>query len=119
MPTQNGTSRYPGADCQRIWATVISRKVTSVHMMNWGSGTVAGLVGFGEAGFRGLYAIGGVRAAYARRGGRDRQLQAPFDRPALMKAQDDAGGEGVAGARGAAYLLPWQPDGALPPGPAA
>jgi hypothetical protein len=36
-----------------------------------------------------------------------------------MKAQDDAGGEGVACARGAAYLLAWQPDGALPPGSAA
>jgi hypothetical protein len=35
-----------------------------------------------------------------------------------MKAQDDAGGEGVARTGRAAYLLAWQPDGALPPGPA-
>jgi len=36
-----------------------------------------------------------------------------------MNAQDDPGGEGVACARRAAYLLAGQPNGALPPGAAA
>src|SRR5580700_890160 len=87
--------------------------------MNRGSGAVAGPVGFGEACSCGLYAVGGVRAAYARRGGRDRQPQASFDGPAAVKAEDDASGEGVACAGRAAYLFAWQPDGALSPGPAA
>jgi hypothetical protein len=77
------------------------------------------LVGFGQAGLRGHDAVGGARAAYARRGRGDREPQAAFDRPALVQAQDDAGGEGVAGAGGAADLVAGQPDGALPPGPAA
>ena len=84
-----------------------------------GSRAVPGSSGFGQACFRRPYAVGGVRAAHAGRGGGDPQPQAPFDRPALMQAQDDARGEGVAGACGAADLLAWQLNGALPPGPAA
>jgi hypothetical protein len=85
--------------------TVVSSRITSVHVMNRGSGTVACSVGFGEACFRGFYAVGGVRAAYTRRGRRDRQPQASSDGPAVVKAQDDAGGEGVTCAGRAAYLL--------------
>jgi hypothetical protein len=54
-----------------------------------------------------------VRAAYAGRGGGDREQQAPLDRPAFVQAQDDAGGERIARADGAADLLARQPDRAL------
>src|ERR1700722_4226057 len=94
-------------------------KFTSNLIAGWGDRTVTSLVGFGEARLRALDAARGVRAPHARRGRRDRQPQAAPDRPALVKAQDDAGGEGVSGAGRAAYLVAVQPDGALPPGPAA
>src|SRR5215475_1588809 len=77
----------------------------SVHMLNRGRRAVAESVGLGEADICGPDAGGGVRAAYGRRGGGDRQPQAALDRPAVVQAQDDAGGEGVTRADGAADLL--------------
>src|SRR5207247_2404589 len=88
----------------------------SVPMPNRGRRAVAGPVGLGEADICGLDAGGGVRAAHGRRGGGDRQPQAALDFPAVVKSQDDAGGEGVARAYGAADLLARQPDRALAPG---
>src|SRR5882724_3744307 len=82
-----------------------SCRTASAPMLNGGRRAVAGPVGLGEADICGLDAGGGVRAAHGR--------------PAVVQAQDDAGGEGVARAYGAADLLARQPDRALAPGSAA
>jgi LacI family transcriptional regulator, galactose operon repressor len=87
-----------------------SCRTASAPMLNRGRQAVAGSVGLGEADICGLDAGGGVRAAHGRRGGGDRQPQAALDRPAVVQAQDDAGGEGVARAYGAADLRARQPE---------
>ena len=117
LPSQ-ADKRQVGIWAFKFLSGLATREIASIRLVNRWSRTVASPVGFGEACCRGLYAVGGVRAAYGRRGGGDPQPEAPVDRPALVQAHDDAGGEGVACARCAAYLLAWQPDGTVPPSPA-